>query len=123
MVDAANTASGALRTALKEACLLDGTALDAVVEAFFAATEEEFGASVHDIAGGTDTEVEQAWHGTLRNAAVRMFDERVLGDLTEHDIARIEKRVIAKRNLLGALAKRVGSALNLPVPGKTEKQV
>lgn len=122
LVDAANTASGALRTALKKACLLGGTALDAVVEAFFAATEEEFGASVHDIAGGTGTEVEQAWQRTLRNAAVRMFDERVLGGLTEHDIAGIEKRVIAKRNLLGALAKRVRGALSLPVPGKREKQ-
>ncbi|MCY3756659.1 MAG: type I-E CRISPR-associated protein Cse1/CasA [Acidobacteria bacterium] len=123
LLDAANTSAGVLRTALKEACLLEGSALDAVVEAYFAATEEAFGISVQGIAGETGIEVEQAWHRTLRDTAVHMFDERVFSGLAEHDIARIEKRVVSKRNLLGALAKQVRTALNLPVPGKTEKQV
>ena len=122
LVEAANTASGALRKELKAACQIDGESADTVVETFFAETEEAFEQSVRRIIDGAGTAVETAWHGTLRDEAVRLFDERVLGGLTDRDIAGIEKRVIARRNLLGALAKRVRKAMGLPLPGKKEKQ-
>ena len=122
LVDAANTASGALRKALKAACRLDGISLDTAVETFFAGTEGEFEESVQSIIGGTATEVEEAWHETLRKHALRMFDERALRSLAHHGIAEIENRVIAKRNLLGALAKQVRNKMDLPPPDKKERR-
>ena len=119
---AANTASGALRKALKKACQLDGSSSETVVETFFAGTEGEFEESVQGIIDGAGTEVEEAWHETLMNQAVRMFNERALGTLTDHDIAGIENRVIAKRNLYGALTKQVRKAMDLPTLAKKEKQ-
>ena len=122
LVDAANIAAGSLRKALKAASLLDGTAADAVTEAFFVGTQDEFSESVRKIVAGLKEDVEIAWHKTLRNEAVRMFDERIVHDLSNHDLAAIEKRVMAKRNLLSALAKQVRKELNLPMPGKKEKR-
>ena len=111
LVAAANIASGALRRALKDACQLAGSSGDAMVEAFFAETEEEFTTSVRGIIDGADTEVETKWHKTLSSQAFRMFEERALGSLTDHDIAGIEKRVVARRRLLGVLAWRVRKEL------------
>ena len=122
LVEAANIASGALRKALKGACQIEGASSDRVTEAFFADTEEEFISSVRRITDGAGAQAEVAWHRTLRDEAVRTFDGLVLGGLTDHGIAEVEKRIIAKRNLLGALAKRVRKAMNLPMPGKKEKQ-
>lgn len=122
LVDAANTASGALRKALKKACQLDGSSLDTVVEAFFAETEEKFEESVRGIIDDAGAEVEEAWHKTLTHQAIRMFDDRALGSLAEHYIKGIKNRVIAKRDLYGALRKRVRKVMNLPAPAKKEKQ-
>ena len=118
LVNAANAASGALRKAFKAARRLDGTALDTAVETFFAGTEEEFEASVRGIIGDMGAEVEETWHGTLRKQVLRMFDERVVDGLAHHDIAEIEKRVTARRNLLAALEKRVRKELDLPLQDK-----
>ena len=87
LVEAASSAAGALRKALKVACRLDGSSADTAVEAFFAETEMDFEASVHRVIKGVDEEVEEAWHQTLRGQAIRMFDERVLDGLTDHDIS------------------------------------
>ena len=122
LVEAANTASGALRKALKVACRLDGASADTAAEAFFAETEVDFERSVRRVAEDEGEDVEKAWHRTLWSQTVRMFDERVLDGLTDHDIAGIERRVIAKRNLLAALTKQVRQKMNLPVPGKKEKR-
>ena len=118
LVEASNSASGALREALKAGCLLDGTSAATAVEAFFAETEGDFEASVRRVIDGAGEEIEEAWHRTLRDRAIRMFDERVLDGLTDRDIAGIERRVIARRNLLAALAKQVREKMKLPVPSK-----
>ena len=123
LVEAANAATSALRKALKTACQLDGKFAEAVIETFFAETEGEFTAAVRRIIDSTGTEVEEAWLRTIRKQAVRMFDERVLGGLIDHDIKGIEDRVIARNRLLGILAKQVRKLLGLPVPvKKKEKQ-
>lgn len=121
-VEAANAAASALRKALKNACQLDGKFAEAAIETFFAETEEEFMAAVRKIIDSAATEVEEAWHRTLKKQTVRMFDERVLGGLTYHDIAGIERRVVARRNLLGALGKQVRKLLDLPAPAKEKKE-
>ena len=122
LVEAANIASGALRKALNAACGLDGTSRDAAIEAFFAETEEAFERSIRRIIDGADAKVEEAWHRTLRDRAVRSFDRRALDGLGDRDIAGIEKRVTAKRNLLAALGKQVRTAMNLPIPDRKEKR-
>ncbi len=122
LVEAANIASGALRKALKAACRLEGTSVGTAVESFFADTEAEFERSVGRIVDGEGEEVEKHWYTTLRDRAERMFDERVLDGLADRDIATVEKRVVARRNLVAALARQVRKAMNLPIPGKKEKQ-
>ena len=122
LVEAANAASGAVRRALKVVCLLDGTSLASLVEAFFAETEEGFVASVRRITDGGGREVEEDWYSLLTRVAGRVFDEQVLTGLVDHDVADIEKRVMAKRNLHGELARRLRSRLNLPPPGKKERR-
>ncbi|MCY4382794.1 MAG: type I-E CRISPR-associated protein Cse1/CasA [Nitrospinae bacterium] len=122
LVEAANAATSALRKALRTACQFDGKFADAVIETFFAETEGEFIAAVRRIIDSAGTEVEEAWHRTLRKQAVRMFDERALGGLIDHDIKGIEARVIARSKLLGMLAKQVRKLLDLPVPAKKKKE-
>ena len=122
LVEAANAASGAIRRALKAACLLEGTSLDAVVESYFAETEEEFITSVSEVIGGSGSEVEENWYKILSRVAVHMFNDQVQAGIADHDIAGIEKRVMAKRNLHGELARRVRNRLNLPSPGKKERR-
>ena len=118
LVEASNSASGALKKALKAACRLDGASAATAVEAFFAETEGGFEASVRRVVDGAGEEVEEAWHRILRDRAIRMFDARVLDGLIDRDIAGIERRVTARRNLLGALAKQVREKMNLPAPSK-----
>lgn len=122
LVDAANSASGALSKALSASTQINGTARDTVGETFFAETEAAFVASVRCVVDGEDTAVELAWHRTLREQAVRMYDRRALSGLSDHDISRIEKRVNARRDLLATLAKQVRTAMDLPIPGGKEKQ-
>ena len=119
LVEAANTASGALRKALKYAGKLDGASARAD-ETFFGETEGEFEASVRRITAG-EQEVEEKWHGTLRRHAVRIFDERTLGGLAERDIAKVEKQLAARRNLQIALARQVREKLCLPILAKGKK--
>ena len=121
-VEAANTASGALRKALKDACGLDGTSRDAAVEAFFAETEEPFERAVRQVIDGAGIEVEENWHRTLWGRAVRSFDRRALDGLGDRDIAGIERRVIAKRTLIAALGKQVRKAMDLPILDRREKR-
>ena len=118
LVDAANKTAGALRKEFKAARLLDGAAADAVTEAFFAATQDRFVESVRNIDGDSQGDVEAEWHKILVNEAVRAFDELIVEGLSDRDLADIERRVTAKRNLLGALARQVRRALNLKVPSK-----
>ncbi len=122
LLEAANATSGAVRKALKLACFLDGTSLASVIEAFYAETEAGFVASVHEIAGGGSSKVEEDWYHLLTGVAGRMFDEQVLTGLADHDVAGIERRVVAKRNLHGEMARRVRSRLNLPSPGRKKGQ-
>ena len=122
LVDAANTATGALRKALKAACELDGRSADAITETFFAETESAFEKSVGGIVAGEGTLIEIAWYRELKGQAIRMFDENALSGLTDRDIAGVGKRVVAKRNLLGALERQVRKDLELPIPGRKEKR-
>ncbi len=122
LVEAATATSAAVRKALKAACRLDGTGLASLVETFYAETEQEFVAAVGKIADGKDDEVEKSWFRVLNRVAGRMFDEQVWAGLADHDIADIERRVMAKRNLHGEVARRVRRSLNLPAPDKREGQ-
>lgn len=122
MVDAANAAASALRKALKNACQLNGKSADLVEETFYTETEEEFMGAVRRIIEGADAEVEETWHRTLKAQAVRMFDERVLGGLSDRDMKGIETRVFARRNLLGVLGKPVRKLLDLPAPAQEKKE-
>ncbi|MYK31560.1 MAG: type I-E CRISPR-associated protein Cse1/CasA, partial [Boseongicola sp. SB0670_bin_30] len=131
LVEAANAATSALLKQLKAACKrkglkntfqFSGKSADLVEEAFFSETEGEFTAAVRRIIDSAGTEVEEAWLRAIRNQAVRMFDERALGGLTDHDIAGIECRVVARRNLLGTLEKQVRKLLDLPVPAKKKEK-
>ena len=125
LVEAANTASGALRAALQKACQMGGTSAGAVLEEFFAVTEAEFTASIGAIVRDRngDTEIEEKWYGTLRNLAVRMFEDRVTTGLADLDVSAIEKRVVARRNLFGVLKKKVREKLELPVPKARERKL
>ena len=118
LVEAANTASGALAKALKAACRLEGTSADTTIETFFAETELDFEASVRRVVEEAGEEVEEAWHRTLRSQAIRMFDECALGGLSDHDVATIEKRVSARRRLLATLEKKIREAMDLRMPSK-----
>ena len=122
LVDAANVAVRSLLTALRSAGLPGGSAAHVISETFFAVTQDEFEASVKRIGGDPSCEAEKSWHRTLTNQAIDMFDNLVVDGLYDHDVAIIEKRVIAKRKLLGVLAKNVRKALDLPLPPKKEKQ-
>ena len=121
LVEAADLASSEVRKALKLACQLDGKAAEIVVEEYFFVTEEKFKIAVSQIIDGKGTEVELNWHRTVRDEALRTFDEHALDGLNELGIAAIEKRIVAKRKLMGVLAKRVRTVLNLPIPGKKDK--
>ena len=121
-VEAANAASRALLKQLKAACRLAGTSSDMVADSFFAETEEEFMRTVRRIIDGTGPEVEEAWHRTLKDRTLCMFDDHVLGGLTDRDIAGIESRVIARRKLLATLVTQVRKEMDLPLPDKKEKQ-
>ena len=116
LVEAAITASNALRMALKSACQLDGTSLDTEIEAFFAETEGGFKESVRRIMDGAGSNVEVEWNTTLKNQAIRMFEQRILGGLTDHNIAGIEKKMVARRNLFAAL-KKIQDKMGLPTDG------
>ncbi len=122
MVDAANAAASALRKALKNACQLSGKSADLVEETFYTETEEEFMGAVRRIIEGADAEAEEIWHRTLKAQAVHMFDERVLGGLSDRDMKGIETRVFARRNLLGVLGKPVRKLLDLPAPSQEKKE-
>ena len=124
LVEAANTASGALRTALQKACQMGGTSAGAVLEEFFAVTEAEFTASVGAIVRDKngDTEIEEKWYGTLRERAERMFEDRMTTGLADLDVSAIEKRVVARRKFLGVLRKKVRETLELPVPKARERK-
>lgn len=122
LVDAANAASGALRKALKAACNFDGTSAAAMIEAFFADTEADFEKSVRGIIDGRDAEIETLWLGTLTKLANDMFDDHALDGLTDHDIADVETRIVAKRNLRRALARQVRKAMELPLPGQKDER-
>ncbi len=118
LVDAAKIASEALRKALKTAWQLVGTAANSVTEEFFSATENEFAESAKKIVQGADENVEENWHGTLKKEAMRLFDMRIGDGLAEHNVAVIEKRITARRKLLGKISRQVRTALGLPIPSK-----
>ncbi len=123
LVEAAGIASRTLRKRLKAACQLDGTSANAVVETLFAETEEKFQALVGRIVKAEGKAVEEEWYRTLFSKARYLFDERVVGDLSEMTVAAIEKRVMAQRKLCAELNKLIRKELELPLPDKSKRRI
>lgn len=122
MVDAANTTSKAVRRELKTACQLDGKSLDSAIEEFFNKTEVKFSLLVGKIAEGAGKKIEKEWHKILWDEAKRIFDEQAMTHLADRDIAEIEKRLKAWRNLNSVMAKKVREIMELPLPAKKENR-
>lgn len=123
LVEASNIVSAALRDALKDAFLRRRSSdnrsankfVDTAVETFFAETEVIFEKSIRHIIDGTGGDVEETWYQTLRAQVMRMFDERVLDGLIDHDIAIIERRVTARLKLFSKLKEQVRRKMDLPM--------
>ena len=127
LVDAAEEAAKFLRSALsKSTCRkalkstrrFNGKFADAVIETFFAETEGEFVRIIRSAA----TKADEVWFQTIKDTAVRLFDDCVLGGLTDRDVAGIERRIKAKSKLLSNFEKRVRKTLCLPAPAKDKKE-
>ncbi len=122
LVETANTASGALRRALKTACRLDGETATTVTESFFAETEQAFGEKVRRIADNEGAQIEADWHRILRYQVLRMFDERVVSGLSDRDVASIKRQLGARQKLRATVDRQVRRDLGLPVPSNKEKR-
>jgi len=105
----------------------DATVLDTVREAFFLETQAAFDAYLLTIQAGSDPG--EGWLADLRRTALRLFEARALPGLADSDFGRVEKVLMARRNLLGAFAGRTKAGrdayavLRLEVPAKRKEQV
>jgi CRISPR system Cascade subunit CasA len=88
-----------------------------LVQSFYQHTEEAFYQAVkalqHKLKDGTDQEILQQWHGTLRKAAFELFDYwAAQGDFTQAN----PRRITAARNKLRNMiySKKIQEALQLP---------
>lgn len=117
MVTGAETASAALRNALKPVAG-EGTALDALREEFFARTQGRFEA----LCGRPDGSA--AWLDAMRKTAMRIFEDVAISGLANARIADAQRIVRERAQLLALFAGR-GKAgaklygeLDIPVPPK-----
>ena len=116
VVESANAASGAVRNALRETWKTNTgftTAIDAVVESFFAETEESFKRAVARIIDGYGPEVEVSWHQTIKHLALLKFDQCTMESLAYYDIKNIALRIAERRKLMFSLNGKVSKILDL----------
>ena len=123
LVEAANVASFTLRNAFKDVWNIGKsftTAVDAVIESFYAETEEKFVQSVNQIIERKNTEVEILWKRLLRETALKNFDDRILGGLADNSMKSIGERVQARKKLFFSLEKGLRKELGLENSGMKE---
>lgn len=123
LVEAANEAAGAVKKALRQGAKMDGSAVGAVEETFFADTEAAFVAAVESIVAGDGQEVEERWLARLREAALRLFDGHAVPAMAHRNLSRIETIVVARRNLLFSFSKEKGIRDKLRMPAKDKEAV
>ena len=121
LVEAANEAVGDLRKALKKGAKMDGSAVGAVDETFFADTEAAFVAAVESIVAGNGQEVEEGWLARLHKAVLRLFDQHAVPALANRNLPQIEAIVVARRNLLFAFSKQKSIRDKLGLPAKDKE--
>lgn len=127
--DAAETAVRLLRGAINEA-LFDGQAkatdsgvFEEVTDTFYERTEPAFHATLRQIAegavggGAAQEATARAWLATIRNAAVRLFDEYVTDLLAGRlDAGFAQRATIAHGRLLGGFSGTGKIAVDLGIP-------
>ena len=121
LVEAANVAAGALTKALKGAVAMQGRALDAVRETFFANTEAGFVAATQSISNARGQEIEEDWLGTLRRVALALFDQYAVPALPDRSLSGIEAVVTARHQLLANFAKATGIRNKLDLPNRKKE--
>ena len=108
MVEAAEQAGNALRTALKQAMSKKkgnklGTSYDGHIasaeEAFFIQTQDEFEKHVDRLSKNQKPDM-NSWRKHMRQVAISLFDQHVEPALLTMDIAQAEKAVHARNKLL-----------------------
>lgn len=125
MVRAAEAFGGALRSALKPIAG-EGSALDALREAFFVDTQGAFEQRMGDLAGDNRShdEVARAWLADLRGAAMAIFDRAAMAGLDGRETDVIARVVAGRSALLATFAGRTKLGreafvlLDLAVPPK-----
>ena len=120
LVNAANKTVGKLTGLLKNTVAIEGHALNAVREEFFANTEISFVSSVKSIPHTKEHETEENWIATLRRTALMLFDEHVIPVLSDKALSKIENSVVARRSLLGFFSKPTGIRKVLDLPSENK---
>ena len=105
LVEAANFVARKLIKSLRVAVALQGVAANALQEAFFADTENEFVGAIRAITAGHGQDVEETWLNTLRRTALALYDRHALPALSSRKPDDIEATVSARRTLTAILAK------------------
>ena len=123
LVDAAAAATFRLRNALKDVWKIDQsftTAVDSIIESFFAETESAFVQAVNQIIENDGPDVENSWGKLLKRTALKKFDDRILGGLADNNMKGIGGRVQARRKLFFTLEKELSKRLELLDSGTQE---
>lgn len=121
MVNAAEAFAALLRYALAPT-LAEGTAREAVREAFFVRTQSAFEARLGQLETLKTEDVMYGWLTEMRDAALDLFDAYVLPGLGDADTGRQAATVQARRSLgmafagYGKTGRSAFHALGLPVP-------
>jgi CRISPR system Cascade subunit CasA len=128
MVEAADEVARALRGALVPV-LAGGEALEAVREAFFAATQAAFEARLAELTAvnADPAKVGEAWLGDLRAEALARFDRLAVPGLGDREPRDQERITAARRNLANTLhgygtpGRRLFGILELEPPQQKRK--
>lgn len=128
LVTAADFYAQALRGALRPV-LAEGSAREAVREAFYTETQGPFEARVAELTAVNPLEnVARDWVADMRGVAMRLFEARALPGLADRDI-KAQGEIVSQHRFLGAafagygaLGKKAYGALDLPIPAKPKKK-
>lgn len=104
MIQSAESFSLALRGALKVAAG-EGSALEALREEFFAATQAPFETGVGELLAGTPpTETAARWLRSMERAALSIFDRQALPGLDQQRPEAMQQIIGARKSLAAAFA-------------------
>ena len=128
MVEAANVFAIALRRALEPICE-DGERREALREAYYQETQEDFETCVAELAqGAAQSDIAVRWRDAMRDVALTIFEQASLPGLADRKPEEIEKIVEASGFLWATLAgfskdgANAYEALNLPLPLPVKKK-